>query len=367
MRTDGVAVVGVGSTAIVRRTDRSLLAIACEAAVAALGDAGIGPEDVDGYIGTPVAPNPSAAHADGVDEVSGALLQRTLGLAPVWSADLVAMSATAVVAAAQALRSGDCRYVLVVRVIGNPPGVYSATSNLDAAGAAQFGLPYGYGAAWARHALWWARYMHDHGATREDLFSVVGTGRRHAQLNPLAYWKGTELTLPQYLAAPWVCEPLSIFDCDIPVTGAVAFVMTTAALAGGHDHPAHLVGGVSNADPAGVFARAGVAPAEVDVAQLYDGFASFVPMWLERLGFAETGGAVPFMRDRGIGLDGALPVNTFGGSLGEGRLHGAGHVREAVLQATGRAGERQLPNVRHSLVLVGIPETATALLFSGDA
>ncbi len=366
MTSDGVAVVGVGSAPIVRRTDRTLLQLACEAVLSAVDDAGVAIDDIDGYVGTPVAPNPSAVHADGVDEVSGALLQRTLGMAPNWSADLIAMSGAAVVAAAHAIRSGEARYVLVVRAIANPPGVYSATTTVQAAGANQFLLPYGYGAAWARHALWWARYMADHGATREDLYAVVGTGRRHAQLNPLAYWQGTELSLPEYLDGPWVCEPLSIFDCDIPVTSAVAFVLTQASLADHHAHPAFLSAGVSNAKPARVFADAGIRPQDVDVAQLYDGFAPFVLMWLEKLGFADAGKALQVIDELGIGLDGTLPVNTFGGSLGEGRLHGAGHIREAVLQATGRAGERQVPNVRHSLAVVGVPETATALLFRGD-
>lgn len=372
---EGVAVVGVGSTPVKRRVERSLLDVACDAALDAIGDAGIGIEQVDGYAGTPYAPNPGLPSADGIDQVSGALVQRTLGFSPLWSADLIAMSAAALAEARQALLAGECGYVLVLRAVQDtspgprhgPPPARPGGEVTPAYGPGQFRVPYGFGPGPARHAMWWARYMYEHGARRSDLYEIVATSRRHAQLNPLAIWHGTELSAEQYYAGRWIVEPLSLFDCDMPVSGAVAFVLTTASRAGEHRHAAYLAGAASGTQPERVFGTAGIGPPDVQVAQLYDGFSPFVLMWLERLGFTGAGGAAGFVREGRMTLAGELPVNTFGGSLGEGRLHGAGHVREAVLQAMGRAGDRQVAGVRHSLALVGIPESATALIFAPEA
>lgn len=369
---DGVAVVGVGSTSIKRQVERSVLDLACDAVLDAVGDAGIGIDQVDGYAGTPYAPNPGVPSADGIDQVSGELIQRALGFSPRWSADLHAMSAAAVVEAAHALRAGECGYVVVLRVIrdavrGAPPAARPTGEVAPAFGAEQFRVPYGLGPGPARHALWWARYMHEHGGRRSDLYAVVAASRAHAQLNPLAIWHATELSAEGYYAGRWIVEPLSLFDCDLPVSGAVAFVLTTASRAREHRHAAHLVAAAGGARPERVFDEAGLAPGDVQVAQLYDGFSPFVLLWLERLGFTGAGGAVDFVRAGGMALAGEMPVNTFGGSLGEGRLHGAGHIREAVLQAMGRAGRRQVADVRHSLALIGIPESATALIFAPEA
>ncbi len=372
-RSDGVAVVGVGSTPIERRGERNLLDLACDAALAAVADAGIGIEQIDGYAGTPYAPNPGLPSADGIDEVSGALVQSTLGFAPLWSVDLIAMSAATLVEAQHALLAGECSYVLVLRAIRDAPRPAAGESAVDGApappayGREQFRVPYGLGPGAARHALWWARYMHEYGARRSDLYEVVAAGRRHARLNPLAIWRDRDLSAEQYYAGKWVVEPISLYDCDMPVSAAAALVLTTRDRARDHEHVAHLVGTGSGARPERAFDAAGITPGDVQVAQLYDGFAPFVVLWLERLGFTDRGGAVDFVRDRRMTLDGKLPINTFGGSLGEGRLHGAGHVREAVLQAMGRAGDRQVADVRHSLSLVGVPENATALIFAPEA
>jgi acetyl-CoA acetyltransferase len=365
----GVAVVGVGATPITRHGGRNLLELACDAALSAISDADVSVEEIDGYAGTPYAPNPGLPSADGIDQVSGVLIQETLGLSTTWSADLIAMTASAIVEAQLALLAGECTYALVVRAVAAPPRNAAPRQEepVAAFGREQFRVPYGFGPGPARHAMWWARYMHEHGAQRSDLYEVVAAGRRHAQLNQFAIWNGTPLTVEQYLAGRWIVEPLSLFDCDMPVTAAVAFVLTTRARAFRHAHAAHLVATSSGARPERVFDVACISRREVQVAQLYDGFSPFVVLWLERLGFAAPGAAAVLARGGRISLGGDLPVNTFGGSLGEGRLHGAGHVREAVLQAMGRAGDRQVPEVQHSLAVVGIPESATALLFSPEA
>ena len=349
------AIVGVGYTPMARKTDKSLAAVAIDAALDAIADAGLTAGDVDGYAGTPKAPNASALHWDGVDEISERYMAAALGLNLRWAADANrGVVADGVVAGIQALLTGTASYVLCVRAMYDRPGVRYAASDREAAGGPeQFTAPYGVGIG--AISLWLQRYMYDYGATREDLYNVVGTLREHAQLNPHAYWRGKSLTLDDYLGARWVYEPMCLYDYDIPVTGAGAVVLTTADRAAALPHKPAYVAGFANTRDHGeaIFAESGVDRDAVQAAQLYDGFSPIVWMWLEKLGFCGHGEAHEFTRDGRIKLGGELPVTTFGGSQGEGRLHGMGHVREGAMQVMERAGERQVPGLENCLVALG--------------
>jgi acetyl-CoA acetyltransferase len=362
-RSKQLAVIGVSATPIERHATRSITEIALGAVFSALDDAAMTLDRIDGYVGCPDAPNPTAAHADGFDEVSCRFMVANLGLKNAsWYQDVEGMSTGMMVAAAHALAAGTCSYVVGLRALYNPHDRrYSASDAARVAGPQQFKLPYGLGAAGGRFALSLQRYMHEYGATREQLFEVARIGRRNAQRNPLAIWNGAaELALDEYLGARFIYEPMCLFDADMPVSGAVAFVMTTADRAAHAPHAAYLSAFALN-EPRRLYEAAGVTPKEIGVAQLYDGFSTMVWDWAERFGFCERGEAPVFVqRD-------ALPLNTFGGALGEGRLHGAGHVREAALQAMGRAGARQVPGVSHSLVQVGVPERSWMLIFRPEA
>ncbi len=351
------AIVGVGYTPMLRSTDRSLGAIAVEAALDAIADAGLAREDIDGYIGMPNAPSPAARHLDGVDEISAVYLAAALGMKePAWLMDQSGQPTGAVAAACHVVASGLCNYVLVLRTMYNPVGRrYQEATQGTAGGPLQYGLPYGVSGGIAMLAHWLERYMHDYGATREALYSVVANDRRHARLNPVAYWRDKELTLDDYMNARPIYAPMCVFDCDIPVTAAGAVIVTTAERARDLRHPPAYVSGVANSLQPGsrIFEISDVARKDVQVAQIYDGFSPFVWNWLERLGYCGTGEAHLYTQDGRIGLGGATPINTFGGQLGEGRLHGMGHLREGVMQVMGRAGERQVPDVQHSLVVNG--------------
>jgi acetyl-CoA acetyltransferase len=363
-----VAVVGVGSTKIARHTERSLGDIALEAALAAIADAGLTLDDVDGYVGAPKAPNPSASHGDGFDEVSSRFMVDALGISPQWSMDLGGMAGGVVVAAAHALLAGACRYVVAVRALYNPVnGRNSESSGEVAAGVEQYTLPYGLGPGGGRFAHWLQRYMHDFGATREELFEIARLGRRNAQKNELAAWYGKgDLSLEDYMAARWISEPMCLFDADMPVTAAAAIVLTTADLASKHEYAAYLAAYANEANARRVFDLAGISPADIDVAQLYDGFSPMVWLWLEKLGLCGVGEAHRRAASGWLRVDGELPLNTFGGALGEGRLHGMGHLREGVLQAMHRCDDRQIPAVRHSLVQIGIPEQSWIFVFDSQ-
>ena len=367
-RRNQAAIVGIGSTEMVRSSDRSLGSFAVEAVRNAIADAGLEAKDIDGYVGSPGAPNAAALHADGLDEVSSTFMISALGLDDLnWAMDVEGMPTGMIVAAAHALAAGTCRYVVAVRAHYNPPDrKYNKTSVDLAAGPSQFMLPYGYGPAGTRFALRLKRYMHDHGATREDLYQIVQASRRHARLNPLAVWRSApELSLDAYMNARMIHEPMCLFDSDLPITAACAIVLTTAERARDLPQRPAYVASFANANkPLRVFEAVGIGPGDVQVVQLPDGFSMMVWLGLEELGFCDIGQAHRFAKADQIGPGGVLPVNTFGGSLGEGRLHGMGHVREAVLQATGRAGERQIRDVRYSLVHVGSPERFWTVLLS---
>ncbi len=350
------AIVGVGYTPMERKSEKSLAEVAVEAAVNAIADAGLTSQDIDGYAGTPKAPNASALHWDGVDEISERYMASALGLTNMrWASDANrGVVADGIVAGIQALVTGTANYVLCLRAMYDRPGVRYASSDREAAGGPeQFSAPYGVGIG--SISLWLQRYMYDFGATREELFDVVGALREHAQLNPHAYWRGRPLTLSEYLASRWIYEPMCLYDYDIPVTGAGAVVLTTADRAAALPHKPAYVAGFANTRDRGdaIFEESGVGREAVQAAQLYDGFSPVVWIWLEKLGFCGKGEAHEFTRGGRIKLGGELPVTTFGGSQGEGRLHGMGHVREGAMQVMGRAGERQIPGLENCLVALG--------------
>jgi acetyl-CoA acetyltransferase len=365
-RTKQLAVIGVSSTRVERVTTRSITGIAIDAVLSAVRDAGISLDQIDGYVGCPDAPNPTAAHADGFDEISCRFMVAALALQNArWYQDVEGMATGMVAAAAHALSAGTCTYIVGLRALYNPSDRrYSATDATHVAGPQQFKVPYGLGAAGGRFALWLQRYMHDYGATREELFEIARSARDNAQRNPFAVWNGSpELTLEQYVSSRFIYEPMCLYDADMPVSGAVAFVMTTADRAM-HAPQAACLSSFAVNDARRLFEGAEILPLDVQVAQLYDGFSLMVWDWLERLGFCGPGEAHAFTQNGRISRSGQLPLNTFGGALGEGRLHGAGHVREAILQAMGRAEQRQISGVQHSLVQVGVPERSWMLIFA---
>lgn len=370
MTRDGAAFMGVGFSPVDRAPRRGLLSYAAEAALDAIADAGLRPEDIDGYVGSPGAPNPSAAHADGADEVSMYLVTERLGLRDLrWLGDVAGMPLAMAVSAATAVRAGDCRYVLGVRAVYRlPDRRYAASPGGPAFGEDQFRLPFGHGPGGTRFALALRRYMELAGASREDLYAVVASARRHAAGNPVAHWRGQELSREAYLDARLIADPLCLYDCDLPVCGAGAFVLAHAERAADGPHRPVRIAGWANwtEPPDAVFARSGLARDDVALAQLYDGYSSFVWHGLESLGWCRPLEAWRFVTEGHTAPGGVLPVNTFGGSLGEGRLHGIGHLREAILQVAGRAGPRQVPDARHCVVQVGPPDKSWSMVVSGE-
>jgi acetyl-CoA acetyltransferase len=205
--------------------------------------------------------------------------------------------------------------------------------------------------------------MHLYGTTKEQLGWLAVSSRRNAQRNPRAVLQDP-MTLDDYMAARTISSPFGLLDCDIPIDGAIAFVVSTEAFA--PDCPrrplrVEAIGGSSGAGAwtgrpdypkmasvdaaAQMWSRTDLRPADVDVAQLYDGFTFLTFAWLEALGLCGEGEAGPFVEGATrIALDGELPLNTYGGQLSAGRMHGYWVLHEACVQLRGDAGERQVPD-----------------------
>jgi acetyl-CoA acetyltransferase len=193
---------------------------------------------------------------------------------------------------------------------------------------------------------------------------VLVEARRNGARIPWSHWAGRPLTEEDYLAAPMIAEPIRRLDCDIPVDGVGAFIFTTAERAADLPHRPVYVAGFAQCSPRRnrlpghwplddiaeggtdmarrLWEHSGLAVADIDLPQLYDGFSPFIYFWLEALGFCGTGEAHQLVAAGGIdAARGGLPVLSGGGALGNGRMHGVPQMLEAYLQLSRRAGERQ--------------------------
>ncbi len=205
------------------------------------------------------------------------------------------------------------------------------------------------------------RHMHVYGTTKEQLGWLAINSRRNAALNPRAALTDP-MTMDDYLAARTISSPFGLFDCDIPVDGSIAVVVSHEEYAAHSPNPAVRFESLGGSDGAGgwvdrpdyprmasadaadqLWAGTDLTPADVDIAELYDGFTFLTFAWLEALGLCGEGEAGPFVEGATrIALDGELPLNTYGGQLSAGRMHGYWVLHEAVLQLRGQAGERQV-------------------------
>jgi acetyl-CoA acetyltransferase len=299
-----------------------------------------------------------------------------------------------VVDAALAIAAGLARHVLVYRTVGaanmgSGAGARAAAAGTASArarlrGAAQWTTVYHVFGTIAFHAMMTRRHMHTYGTTREQLGAIAVAERFHAGLNERATYRDP-MTLDDYLNARPICEPLGLFDCDAPIDGSVALVISNAEFAADCPNPAvrlNAVGGAlrdrgstwdqrsdfpstTNVDAARqMWARTDLRPADVDVAEVYDGFTYIALAWLEALGFCAQGEGGPFVEGGArIRLGGELPMNTYGGQLSAGRMHGYWLFHEACLQLRGQAGDRQVPDAQVALAAVGSgPHTGCLLL-----
>jgi acetyl-CoA acetyltransferase len=361
---DQAAIAGVGWAGYSKDSGVSTLTLALRAIHAALDDTGLGLSDVDGV----------ATHGVG-DSTPATVVAAALGLRDIrFVLDQVGgggISATAVGYAAMAVALGQADTIVVWRALNARSEFRMGGTGRAAPALAEFQyqVPYGYLAPPQQFAMIARAYLGTGRVSEKVLGTVAVTQRAYAQRNPRAMMRAP-ITMEDYLASPWVAEPLRRLDCCLESDAAVALMITSTARAVALRQPAVLVSGFATG--AGMtlyntgrttlipsaardlaprlYASAGIGPGDVDIAELYDAFTFLVPLQLEDYGLVPAGEVGPFILDGGTGPGGRLPVNTHGGHLSEGYVHGLNHVAEAVTQLRGTAADRQVPGAAVALV-----------------
>ncbi len=338
------AVVGIGQTEFSKDSGRSELQLAAEASLAALGDAGLTPADVDGMVTFTIDPT------DDLD------LMRVLGIEDLsYTVRLPhggAGSGATVSAAALAVASGTAETVLVYRALNarsgrrfgraRNPGDTPATGT--GWGFTNWAAPYGALTPAAILSMDELPWMRKYGVTNEDFGRYVVGIRDFAATNPDAWYYEKPVTLAEHQASRWIMEPiLRLLDCCQESDGGVALVVTSAERARDLRQPPALILGATQSARNGrasaerAYAMAGVGPGDVDAAMLYDAFAPNVFHALEAAGFCEPGEARDLVAEGAIARGGRMPVNTNGGLIGEAYIHGMNLITEAVRQVRGTA------------------------------
>jgi acetyl-CoA acetyltransferase len=381
-----VVISGVGQSAIGRQIARSGFQLTLDAITAAIADAGLGIADIDGLA---MFPGGGKANLPGYANGNLYEIQDALGITTTWRQGLVEGMSLPFYGAAQAVATGQARHAVVWRTVKEGSAARNAggrpaygSIHPEAEGPLAWLLPVGALSPVCQVAPYATRYMHDYGVTREQLAWIPVTQRHNAGLNPEAVYR-EPLSVDDYLASRMISTPICLYDCDVPVDGATAIVVSAVDTADDLRSPVRIeamagvidgrpsweqwedMGRVGYATADAMWARTDLTTRDVDLAQLYDGFTIEVVWWLEALGFCGTGEAGAFV-DGGerIALGGELPINTWGGQLSGGRVHaGFGHTAEAVRQLRGEAGARQVPDPEVAAIgNVGGFEAGAALL-----
>ena len=392
------AITGIGQSAVGRHLGRGELDLTLDACLAAIADAGLTRDDIDGLATYPGAGiGMGGFGGPGTPDVQDALRLR-LNWHDGGAEGPAQMRA--VIAACFAIAAGAARHVLVYRTVtestaqgsGGRQGIGGSGGGGSGSGPRfsgflQWSLPFGAVSAANWLALVAQRRVAEFGLTRRQLGQIAINARRNAGLNPNAVYRDP-MTMEDYLAARMISTPLCLFDCDPPSDGSTAFVVSHADYARDAPRPACHVNAVGTAlwgrpswdqfddmttmaardAAASMWTRTELQPSDVDVAQLYDGFSIITMVWLEALGFCGRGESGPFVEGgTRIALDGELPLNTAGGQLSSGRLHGFGLLHEACVQLRGEGGDRQVPGHPEVAAVAngGGPLAGTMLLTRG--
>lgn len=375
---------GVGQSDVGRRLFRDPLELTLDACLAAIADAGLTTADIDG-VATYPGPMSQPAGFSGAGQVD---VQDALRLELGWYTGGIELPGQlgSVIDACLAVAAGLATHVLCFRSVfeGSAQGAKGRKAVMPGGGGGSFRasgfmewtLPFAAPSAAIWIALMAQRHFHEFGTTREQMGQIAVNARANAALNPKAIY--TEpMTLDDYLDARMICTPFGLYDCDVPCDGATAMIVSHIDTTPDLRRPPIQVQAVGSAlrgrpswdqfddlttmacrdAAAQMWSRTDLTPADVDLAEMYDGFTFITMAWLEAMGFCGKGESGPFVEGgERIARDGELPLNTHGGQLSGGRLHGYGFLHEACVQLWGEAGARQVE---------GDPEVAVAAAGGG--
>ena len=379
------AVAGIGATEFSKESGRSEMRLAVEAVSAALTDAGLAPKDIDGL---------ATFTMDSNEEIEVA---RNLGAGDLTFFSRIHYGGGAACAvvdqAAMAVATGQANVVVCYRALNGRSWRRFGRSMHDKPTAElihySWYTPYGLTTPASWVAMFARRYLHATGATTEDFGRVAVAHRAFAATNPNAWFYERPITLEDHQTCRWIVEPLRLLDCCQESDGGVAVIVTTVERARDLRQSPVVIRGSAQGSGAGqeemtsyyrddlvripeadvvarkLWERSGLTPGDVQTAVIYDPFTPFVLMQLESFGFCAPGEAGAFVRERGIGPGGALPVNTNGGQLGEGYIHGMNGVAEGVRQVRGTAAN-QIDGVSNVLVTSGVGVPTSGLVLGRD-
>ena len=365
------AIVGIGEFGYYRGTDQSILQMILKASMEAIHDAGLKPSDVDGIIPPPgfVAWDEIGAHL-GIREIRYTACPQMGGASPVAGLINATMAIASGMATAVLVPIGWNGYsALRPRPDARPNKRRFSAAFFDT--VRNYYAPYGLRSAPWWYSLYLKRYVDLYDVPPEAAGAIAVACRKHAQLNDKALMRGRSLTMEDYLASPFITEPLRKSDCCVETDCAAAILVTSAERArdlkhtpvvflggaeGHPDRPDELINrpdmlklGLDYAAPR-AFKMAGVKPQDMDFLQIYDCFTYVALLELEALGFAERGGAADFVKDGNIELGGRYPLNTHGGLMSQGHCWGMNHIVESVRQLRHDAGAAQVADCEIGLV-----------------
>jgi acetyl-CoA acetyltransferase len=361
-----VAIVGSADTEVGKLPGLSATELCIEAAMRALDDAGIGKDQIDGLVTCNSMTEPHMYMAE--------VLAEYLQIFPRYCVSTSAGGGTtysSLFYAANAIASGICDTVLVCLADRLRSGLTreQAMQTQSSTGHREFEIPYGPTVP-AYYALIARAHMDAYGTTPEQLASVAVHARRHAGRNPAAQMRDP-ISIDDVLASRMIADPLHLLDCSLVSDGGAAVILTSAERAADFPHrPVYILGAgeghshehisqarsltTSAAVASGrvAFEMAGLRPADIDVAGIYDCFTPVVLIELEDLGFCKKGEAGAFVAAGETALGGSLPMNTHGGLLSHCHPGNPGAMfalTEVVSQLRHMAGERQVKNAETAL------------------
>jgi len=362
----------------------------------AMADAGLAPSQIDGLSITAAGFTEASMF---VPSMVGEYLGFKLNYGDV--IDLGGASAVGMAwRAAAAIEMGVCEAVLCVLRARPTPSLpqaaprqgarqLGATSGSYGAPEAEFDLPYGHVAQNTGYAMIAQRYKAVHGYDKRAMAKIAVDQRTNACANPDAFFHGQPITIDDVLASKMIADPLHLLEIVMPAVGGAAFIVARKDIARSNSHRPAVIRGfgehiqckspsyaddmlVTPIGPASqrAFAMAGMKPADMNMAQVYDCYTITVLLTLEDAGFSEKGNGQRFVAEHDLTWRGDFPLNTHGGQLSFGQAGmagGASQLVEAVQQIQGRCGARQVP--RHDLAYVsgtgGVMSEQTALILEG--
>ncbi len=363
---DKACVTGIGETAYLRGSPKTAFELQIESSLKAIADAGLTPKDIDGVIPIGLV---SGTADDFIDN---------FGLADLRFSALIphggASPAMALQCAAAALAGGVCNHVLITFGRNVSASVNKAGARIHQMPQFHFVTEFEYATGNIAPAQLYApmarRHMELYGTTVEQFGEVAVACREHALLNDNAVMK-KPITLEDHRNSRMIADPFRLLDCSLESDGGAAVVISATERAGDLRHRKVYISGVATGHPDSpgaitqrpdmtslgigkaaprAFQMAGVTPADIQVAEIYDCFTYAVIRQLEDMGFCAKGEGGPFVQGGRLKLGGALPTNTHGGLLSQAHVWGLNHIVELVRQLRGDAGRAQVKDVQLGLV-----------------